>query len=65
MTGDGKLLIETRRDREGRFEPLLLPKHARRVVAFDSIVALYARRLTVREIQGYLIEPMAPRSVRS
>ena len=57
LTGDGKLLIETPRDREGSFEPLLVPKHARRFTAFDdSIVALYARGLTVREIQGYLVE---------
>jgi putative transposase len=34
-----------------------VPKHARRFTAFDdSIVALYARGLTVREIQGYLLE---------
>jgi putative transposase len=57
LTGDGKLRIETPRDREGSFEPLLVPKHARRFTAFDdSIVALYARGLTVREIQGYLLE---------
>ena len=57
LTGDGKLRIETPRDRDGSFEPLLLPKHARRFTAFDdSIVALYARGLTVREIQGYLAE---------
>jgi putative transposase len=57
LTGDGKVLIETPRDREGSFELLLLPKHARRFTAFDdSIVALYARGLTVREIQCYLIE---------
>ena len=57
MTGDGKVRIETPRDRDGSFEPLLLPKHARRFTAFDdSIVALYARGLTVREIQGYLAE---------
>src|SRR5471030_2368402 len=57
LTGDGKVLIEPPRDREGSFEPLLLPKHARRFTAFDdSIVALYARGLTVREIQGYLAE---------
>ena len=57
LTGDGKMRIETPRDREGSFEPLLLPKHARRFTAFDdSIVALYARGLTVREIQGYLVE---------
>jgi putative transposase len=57
LTGDGKVLIETPRDREGSFAPMLLPKHARRFTAFDdSIVALYARGLTVREIQGYLVE---------
>jgi transposase-like protein len=57
LTGDGKVLIETPRDRAGSFEPLLLPKHARRFTAFDdNIVALYARGLTVREIQGYLVE---------
>lgn len=57
LTGDGKLRIETPRDRDGSFAPLLLPKHAHRFTAFDdSIVVLYARGLTVREIQGYLAE---------
>jgi transposase-like protein len=28
LTGDGKLRIETPRDRAGSFEPLLVPKHA-------------------------------------
>ena len=57
LTGDGKLRIEAPRDRDGSFAPLLLPKHARRFTAFDeSIVALYARGMTVREIQGYLAE---------
>jgi putative transposase len=57
LSGDGKMRIETPRDRDGSFEPLLLPKHARRFTAFDdSIVALYAHGLTVREIQGYLAE---------
>src|SRR5450631_367277 len=57
LSGDGKMRIETPRDRDGSFEPLLLPKHARRFTAFDdSIVSLYARGLTVREIQGYLAE---------
>jgi putative transposase len=57
LTGDGRVRIETPRDRDGSFEPLLLPKHARRFTAFDdSIVALYARGLTVREIQGFLAE---------
>jgi putative transposase len=57
LTGDGQVRIETPRDRAGSFEPLLLPKHARRFTAFDDkIVALYARGLTMREIQGYLVE---------
>ncbi len=57
LTGDSKLRIATPRDRDGSFEPVLLPKHARRFTAFDdSIIALYARGLTVREIQGYLAE---------
>ena len=57
LTGDGKLRIETPRDRDGSFAPVLLAKHARRFTAFDdSIIALYARGLTVREIQGYLAE---------
>jgi transposase-like protein len=57
LSGDGPLRIATPRDREGSFEPVLLPKHARRFTAFDEcIVALYARGLTVREIQGYIAE---------
>jgi transposase-like protein len=57
LTNDGKLRIETPRDRDGSFEPLLVPKHARRFTGFDDkIVALYARGLTVREIQA---EPAA------
>ena len=57
LTGDGQLRIETPRDRDGSFEPLLVPKHARRFTGFDDkIVALYARGLTVRDIQGFLFE---------
>jgi transposase-like protein len=57
LAGDGAMRIATPRDRDGSFEPVLLPKHARRFTAFDDcIVALYARGLTVREIQGYLAE---------
>jgi transposase-like protein len=57
LTGDGQVRIETPRDRDGSFEPLLVPKHARRFTGFDDkIMALYARGLTVREIQGFLLE---------
>ncbi|MDM0053528.1 IS256 family transposase [Variovorax sp. J22R115] len=57
MTEDGPLRIEVPRDREGSFEPVLIPKHERRFTDFDDkIVAKYARGMTVREIQGFLAE---------
>ena len=55
LTEDGPLRIEVPRDREGSFQPLLIPKHERRFTGFDDkIVAMYARGMTVREIQGFL-----------
>ncbi len=57
LTDDGSLDLEVPRDREGTFEPQLIPKHARRFTGFDDkILALYARGLTVREIQAFLAE---------
>ena len=57
LTEDGPLRIDVPRDREGSFEPLLIPKHDRRFTGFDDkIVAMYARGMTVREIQGFLAE---------
>jgi transposase-like protein len=57
LTEDGPLRIEVPRDREGSFEPVLIPKHERRFTGFDDkIVAMYARGMTVREIQGFLVE---------
>ncbi|EDO2300738.1 IS256-like element ISEc58 family transposase, partial [Salmonella enterica subsp. enterica serovar Reading] len=45
------------RDRTGTFEPQLIPKHERRFAGFDDrIVSMYARGMTVREIQGHLAE---------
>ncbi len=56
-TDDGPLRVEVPRDRDGSFEPVLIPKHARRFTGFDDkIVALYARGMTMREIQGLLAE---------
>ena len=56
-TQDGPLRIEVPRDRQGSFEPLLIPKHERRFTGFDDkIVAMYARGMTMREIQGFLAE---------
>jgi putative transposase len=57
LAGDGPLRIEVPRDRAGSFEPVLIPKHERRFTGFDDkIVAMYARGMTMREIQGFLQE---------
>ena len=57
LTEDGPLRMAVPRDRDGTFEPLLIPKHARRFTGFDDkIIAMYARGMTVREIQGFLAE---------
>jgi putative transposase len=53
----GELSIEIPRDREGRFEPQLIPKHQTRWAGFDEkIISLYSRGMTVREIQMHLNE---------
>jgi transposase-like protein len=57
MTEDGPLRIEVPRDRDGSFEPVFIPKHERRFTGFDDkILAMYARGMTVREIQGFLTD---------
>ena len=58
LKGDfGELPIEIPRDRHGSFEPQLVPKHQTRWHGFDdNILSLYARGMTVREIQGHLEE---------
>ena len=53
----GELPIEVPRDRHGTFEPQLIPKHQTRWSGFDDkILSLYARGMTVREIQAHLEE---------
>src|SRR5689334_3976108 len=60
LTDDGPLPIAVPRDREGSFEPQLIGKHERRFTGFDDkVIALYARGLTVREIQAFLKEMYA------
>ncbi len=57
LTEDGPIRIEVPRDRDGSFQPLLIAKHERRFTGFDDkIVAMYARGMTVREIQAFLLE---------
>jgi transposase-like protein len=57
LTDDGPLPLDVPRDRAGTFEPRLIGKHERRFTGFDDkVIALYARSLTVREIQAFLRE---------
>jgi len=53
----GELPIEVPRDRHCSFEPKLVTKHQTRWAGFDDkIISLYARGMTVREIQAHLEE---------
>lgn len=57
LTDEYALRIDVPRDRTGTFEPQLIPKHERRFAGFDErIVSMYARGMTVREIQGHLAQ---------
>ena len=60
LTEEGPVDIAVPRDRAASFEPVLIPKHERRFTGFDDkILALYARGLTVREMQAFLAEMYA------
>jgi transposase-like protein len=60
LTDQGELEIEVPRDRDNSFFPQLIKKGERRFNGFDDkIIAMYARGMTVREIQGYLEEMYA------
>src|SRR3546814_857241 len=49
--------VELPRHRDGSFDPVLIPKHERRFTGFDErIIAMYARGMSVREIQAFLAE---------
>jgi len=57
VTDTGVLRVDIPRDRDSSFEPLLIPKHQRRFTGFDDkIIGLYARGVSVREIQAFLRE---------
>ena len=54
---NGSLPIAIPRDRDGSFEPQLVEKHQTHWQGLDdSIISLYARGMSVREIQGHLKE---------
>lgn len=55
LTEVGAVELAVPRDRNGTFEPKIVPKHARRLEGFNAnIVHLYARGLTVRDIRREL-----------
>jgi transposase-like protein len=55
LTEDGPIALAIPRDRAGTFAPALIPKHERRLPRFDeNVLSLYARGMTVREIQAHL-----------
>jgi len=56
-TANGPVEIEVPRDRNGSFEPRIVPKRARRVGAIeDMILSLYSRGMTTRDIEAHLRE---------
>lgn len=59
-TEDGEVEIAVPRDRVGSFEPQLIAKGQTHFTGFDDkILSLYARGMTMREIQGHLVVPYA------
>src|ERR1022692_1705976 len=55
LTDTGKIELEIPRDRHSTFDPQLIAKYQRRFPGFDGkIVSMYARGMSVREIQGHL-----------
>ena len=57
LTKTSRIDIKVSRDREGTFDPKLIARYQRRFPGFDEkIVSMYARGMTVREIQGHLLE---------
>jgi putative transposase len=57
QTETGAVDVRVPRDRAGSFEPQLVPKRQRRLEGFDDkVLALYARGMSVRDIQGHLRE---------
>jgi putative transposase len=57
QTENGEVTIQVPRDRAASFDPVIVQKHQRRLPDFDEkVIALYARGLSTKDIQGYLYE---------
>ena len=56
-TTNGPVNVAVPRDRNGTFEPRIVPKHARRLGNIDDmILSLYSRGMTTRDIEAHLSE---------
>ncbi len=57
QSDQGEIAVGVPRDRNSEFEPQIVPKHKTRLAGLDSkVIALYARGMTVRDIQAQLEE---------
>lgn len=57
ITSGGELQLDIPRDRLATFEPQLVAKYQRRLPGFDDhVISMYARGMSVREIQAHLLE---------
>lgn len=57
LAGDGHVEVTIPRDREARFNPVLIGKYQRRLPGFDDkVISLYTRGMSTREIQAHLEE---------
>src|SRR3954463_5633303 len=57
ITEVGPVALDVPRDREGTFEPRIVPKRARRLCGVDDLViSLVAKGLTTGEVQAHLAE---------
>jgi putative transposase len=56
-TGNGDIEIEVPRDRISEFQPILIEKRQSRLKELDNqVLSLYSRGMTVRDIQGHILE---------
>ena len=56
-TGSERVVLDIPRDRQGRFDPVLIGKYQRRFPGFDEkIIAMYARGMSTRDIQAHIEE---------
>lgn len=56
-TDEGEIDLSVPRDRNGEFEPIIVPKHQRTLGGLeDKIISMYAKGMSVRDIQAHFEE---------